>query len=68
MIRIILSITFILIAVNTTLVITNPLVTDFTDNEVKYFYANFGEVPYGKTQSFDVVLLDRFLCGNISEL
>jgi hypothetical protein len=37
-----------------TLVITTPLVTDFPNNTIDYFYANFGEIPYGKTLSFDV--------------
>lgn len=45
-----------------TLVITTPLVTDFPDNTVDYFYANFGEIPYGKTLSFDLLLLSDSLC------
>jgi hypothetical protein len=41
-----------------TLVITTPLVTDFKNNTIDYYYANFGEIPYGKTMSFDVIVFD----------
>lgn len=44
------------------LVITSPLVTDFPDNSIPYFYANFGEVTYGKTLSFDVRIMENGLC------
>jgi hypothetical protein len=45
-----------------TLIITTPLVTDFKDNTIDYYYANFGEIPYGKTMSYDVVVLNSSLC------
>jgi hypothetical protein len=51
-----------------TIVITNPMVTDFENNTLTYFYANFGEVPYGKTMSFDLVVLDHGLCGDPDDL
>lgn len=41
-----------------TLVITTPLVTEFPNNTIDYFYSNFGEIPYGKTQSFEAVVYD----------
>ncbi len=63
MIRIITLIACITITL-TTLVITTPLVTTFPDNNIDYYYANFGEIPYGKTLSFDVVVLDQSLCDN----
>jgi hypothetical protein len=44
------------------LIITSPLVTDFPDNSIPYFYANFGEVTYGKTLSFDVRIMENGLC------
>lgn len=47
-----------------TLVITTPLVTDFPNNTIDYFYSNFGEIPYGKTQSFDLVVYDESFCGS----
>lgn len=57
MIRIIALIACFTLSLNT-LVITTPLVSDFVNNTVDYFYANFGEVPYGKTLSFDVIVFD----------
>jgi len=45
-----------------TLIITTPLVTDFKDNTIDYYYANFGEIPYGKTMSYDVVVFNSSLC------
>jgi hypothetical protein len=51
-----------------TLVITTPLVTDFPDNTLDYFYANFGDIPYGKTLSFDLVILQDSLCSLPADL
>lgn len=31
-------------------------------------YANFGEVPYGKTISVDLKVFDQSLCGNADSL
>jgi len=45
-----------------TLIITTPLITDFKDNSIDYYYANFGQIPYGKTMSYDVVVLNSSLC------
>lgn len=45
--------TFITLTIST-IVITSPLQTGFPDNEIDYIYGNFGEVPYGKTLSFDL--------------
>jgi hypothetical protein len=67
MLRIFAIITLLSVALST-LVITSPLVTDFPDNTIDYFYANFGEIPYGKTSSFDLIILDVSLCGNIENL
>jgi len=61
MLRIFVSIGLLSLTLST-LVITSPLVTDFPNNTVDYFYANFGEIPYGKTLSFDVLLLNDSLC------
>jgi hypothetical protein len=44
------------------LIVTSPLVTDFPNNSIPYFYANFGEVSYGKTLSFDLQLMESGLC------
>ncbi len=49
-------------AVYGTLIITTPLVTDFKDNSIDYYYANFGQIPYGKTLSYDVLVLNSSLC------
>jgi hypothetical protein len=67
MLRIFAIITLLSVALST-LVITSPLVTDFPDNTIDYFYANFGEIPYGKTLSFDLIIFDVSLCGNIENL
>lgn len=42
MFRIIVLLVCCLSGVWSTLVITTPLVTDFPDNTIDYFYANFG--------------------------
>jgi len=67
MLRIFVITTLLSLAIST-LVITSPLVTDFPDNTIDYFYANFGEIPYGKTLSFDLIIFDVSLCGNIENL
>lgn len=51
-----------------TIVITSPLQTDFPDNEVEYMYANFGEIPYGKTLSVDLFLFENSLCNHYDVL
>jgi hypothetical protein len=61
MIRLIVLIAVVGLA-HATLVITSPLVTDFPNNTIPYFYANFGEVAYGKTLSFDLTIADSGLC------
>jgi hypothetical protein len=67
MIRIILLATCFALCCST-LVITTPLITDFANNTIDYYYANFGEVPYGKTLSFDIAVFDASLCGNPNDL
>ena len=61
MIRFIAIFTVLAIA-HASLIITSPLVTDFPNNSIPYFYANFGEVTYGKTLSFDVRIMENGLC------
>lgn len=61
----ILALVLFLISLTTArLIITTPLVTEFPNNSIPYYYANFGEVPYGKSLSYDVIVLDDGLCGN----
>lgn len=50
--------------VHATILVTSPLVTDFDNNTIAYFYANFGEVPYGKSLAYELIVLDHGLCGN----
>lgn len=57
MIRVIIAATLATLTIST-LVITTPLVTEFSNNSIDYFYSNFGEVPYGKTLSFDLIVFD----------
>jgi hypothetical protein len=61
MIRFIAILTLLTLS-RSSLIITSPLVTDFPDNSIPYFYANFGEVTYGKTLSFDVRIMENGLC------
>lgn len=49
---------------HSTIIITSPLVTDFDNNTLNYFYANFGEVPYGKSLNYEIIVLDDGLCGD----
>lgn len=54
--------------VRATIIVTNPIVTDFDNNTIAYFYANFGEVPYGKSLTYELVVLDHGLCGNPNDM
>ena len=54
--------------VQATIIVTSPLVTDFDNNTIAYFYANFGEVPYGKSLTYELIVLDHGLCGNPNEM
>lgn len=56
-----------LAATQATLLVTSPLVTDFPNNSIPYFYANFGEVTYGKTLSFDIKIMENGLCEKPAE-
>ena len=49
MIRITIILATCLVLSQTTIVISSPLQTNFTNNEIDYKYGNFGEIPYGKT-------------------
>ena len=57
-----IAVLVLLTASHSTLLITSPLVTDFPNNSIPYFYANFGEVTYGKTLSFDLKIMENGLC------
>ena len=54
--------------VQATIIVTSPLVTDFDNNTIAYFYANFGEVPYGKSLTYELIVLDHGLCGDPNEM
>ena len=56
MIRIIIILAICLVLSQTKIVISNPLETNFTNNEIDYKYGNFGEIPYGKTISAELYL------------
>lgn len=47
---------------NSTLLITAPLINKFPNSTVPYSYANFGNIPYGKTLVFDLVNFEISLC------
>lgn len=49
-----------------TVLITSPIVTLFPNNTLPYYYANFGEVPYGKSLRFNLVVPESSLCDNIT--
>ncbi len=66
--KIIIGVWLCLSFVATTVIITSPLLTPFADNKLNYSYANFGQVPYGKSISYDLVYVDNNLCKNITEL
>lgn len=54
--------------VQSTIIVTSPLVTDFDNNTINYFYANFGEVPYGKSLTYELIVLDHGLCGDPNDM
>lgn len=64
MIRTIVLIIFSIACGRSTLLVTNPIVTDFPNNEINYYYSNFGEIPYEKTLSFDINVLNDSLCDD----
>ena len=51
-----------LIVVNGTMIITQPANTPFPNNTIEYSYANFGDIQYGKSESYDLVHIDNNLC------
>lgn len=52
-----------LISVHSTVLIISPKKTPFSNNYLPYLYANFGVVNYGKSQDFNVVVLNSTLCS-----
>lgn len=40
---------------NQTLLIASPAINPFDESKIPYSYANIGNVPYGKTLTFDLV-------------
>lgn len=64
MIKNIVLISICIICIRSTLIITNPIVTDFPNNELNYYYSNFGEIPYAKTLSFDINVSNDSLCDD----
>jgi hypothetical protein len=62
-----IAVLVLLATIHATLLITSPLVTDFPNNSIPYFYANFGEVTYGKTLSFDLKIMENGLCEKPAE-
>lgn len=47
---------------NSTMLITQPAVTNFAKNEVEYWYANFGTIHYNKPLSVDIFPTNETLC------
>ncbi len=47
---------------HSTIHINSPLVTPFPSNNIPYFYVNFGQINYEKSQNFDLVILNNSLC------
>ena len=60
-------ITAILVNLRGNIVISSPMITDFTDNSIDYFYANFGEISYGKTLTLDLLLFNDSFCDTSLE-
>lgn len=40
---------------NQTLLIASPAINPFDESKIPYSYANIGNIPYGKTLTFDLV-------------
>lgn len=50
-----LTITLLLIISNSTILITQPAVTGFPNNQINYWFANFGTIHYNKAMSFSIM-------------
>lgn len=48
---------------NSTILITQPAVTGFADNQISYWFANFGNVHYNKAMSFALMTTNETMCG-----
>ena len=52
---------------NQTLLIASPAINPFDESKIPYSYANIGNIPYGKTLTFDLVENDSLdLCQPVS--
>ncbi len=57
----------VLASVESTILITQPALTGFTDNQISYWFANFGVVHYNKPMSLAIVVTNYSLCGETEE-
>lgn len=56
-----------LILAQATVLITQPAVTNFANNQISYWYANFGVIHYNKPMIFSVLYTNNSLCNGTNE-
>lgn len=60
-------ITLCLILANSTIIITQPAITNIANNQLQYWFANFGIVHYNKPMSFSLFYTNSTLCGGTED-
>ena len=50
-----------------TVIITQPAVTNFPENKIEYYFANFGVIHYNKPMTFSIFYTNSSLCNETEE-
>lgn len=56
-----------LLSCSGTVLITQPAITPYPNNELEYWFGNFGVIHYNKPMSFNLYLTNYSLCGQEEE-
>ncbi len=62
-VKIVLLSMILLSIVQCTIIITQPALNNFPNNQVEYWFANFGAIHYNKPMSFSLFPTNSTLCG-----
>lgn len=64
MIKTIIFLFLVYSVVYSTIVVTQPANNPFEHNEINYWYANFGEIHYGKPAVYKLIVLNQGFCNS----
>lgn len=62
-----LVLSLLLAYVHTTILVTQPAVTNFPENKINYYFANFGVIHYNKPMTFSIFYTNNSLCNETDD-